>query len=161
MKTITQEVIDHHWDRICSLSDEESERLVRRMLQEQPFIMLYLLAADEQWMAQEERGRLQELGAIVWEIMSQNGQKLRQVSPKELEAAEDANTAFAQQLDEGPEMQFQEAILHMMANYNQMPLLGTIVEALMEEYEEAPSIAPDGVGMALLHLKTVIDCLDQ
>lgn len=161
MKTIPQEVIDRHWARVCELSEEESAALARRMQEEQPFIMVYLLAADENLMAGEEPGQLMELGAIIWDIMSQGGQQLRQVTGEELEAAEDANIAFLETLDEGPEMKFQDAVLQMMADYNQMPLLGAVVEALLEEYEDAPALAPDHVGMALLHLKTVIDCLDQ
>lgn len=161
MKTIPQEVIDRHWGRICQLSERESEALARRMQAEQPFLMIYLLAVDESLRAGEQPGQVMELGAMIWEIMSQGGQPLRQVTGEELEAAEDANIAFLEQLDEGPEMKFQDAVLQMMADYNQMPLLGTVVEALMEEYEDAPAMAPDNVGMALLHLKTVIDCLDQ
>lgn len=161
MKTIPQEEIDRHWARVCEMNERESQALARQMQEEQPFVMVYLLAADENWMAEDEPGRLLELGAILWEIMRQGRQKLRQVTGEELEAAEDANLAFLEKLDEGPQMKFQDAVLQMMADYNQMPLLGSVVEALMEEYADAPEIAPDHVGMALLHLKTVIDCLDQ
>jgi hypothetical protein len=31
----------------------------------------------------------------------------------------------------------------------------------MEGNEDEPDLAGDNVGLALLHLKTVIDCLDQ
>jgi hypothetical protein len=46
-------------------------------------------------------------------------------------------------------------------SYNQMPLLGMILSALMADYADEPELAPDNLGLALLHLKTIIDCLDQ
>ena len=32
---------------------------------------------------------------------------------------------------------------------------------LMSGNEEAPELAPESVGMGLIYLKTVVDCLDQ
>jgi hypothetical protein len=46
-------------------------------------------------------------------------------------------------------------------NTFQMPLLGAVLEALMEGNEEEPELLHEDIGLALLHLKTVIDCLDQ
>jgi hypothetical protein len=54
-----------------------------------------------------------------------------------------------------------DAVQEMISTYNQMPLLGAMVEALMEGNEEEPEMAGENVGMSLLHLKTVIDCLDK
>jgi hypothetical protein len=39
--------------------------------------------------------------------------------------------------------------------------LGAVVEALMDGHEKEPNLAPEHLGLALIHLKTVIDCLDQ
>lgn len=108
-----------------------------------------------------DRGRLLELGAFIHEIMSSANPKLRRIMGEQLEAAEDANLKFLEELDEGSEMGFVESMQKLMATYNQMPLLGTVLEALMEGHEEHPELAPENLGMALLHLKTVIDCLDQ
>jgi hypothetical protein len=161
VKTIPQEIIDETWDRIADMSEEEAQALAQQMQERQPFMMVYLLAADENWMAEDEPGRLLELGAIIWQIMSAAGKKLREVSGDELEACEEANVKFLEKLDEEPEMNFTDSVMKMMADYNQMPLLGAVVEALMEGYEETPELAPENIGMALLYLKTVIDCLDQ
>lgn len=161
VKTIPQEVIDQTWERIADMSEEQAQALASRMQKQQPFVMVYLLAADENWMAEDEPGRLMELGAIIWQIMSSVGKKLREVSSDELEAAEEANLRFLEKLDEEPQMNFTDSVMKMMADYNQMPLLGAVVEALMAGYEDTPELAPENIGMALLYLKTVIDCLDQ
>ncbi len=49
----------------------------------------------------------------------------------------------------------------LVASYHQMPLLGAVLEALMTGNEDEPALAQEDTGLALLHLKTVIDCLDQ
>ncbi len=80
---------------------------------------------------------------------------------EELEAAEDANLKFLEEMDAGSEMDFVAGMQKMVASYNQMPLLGAVLEALMQGHEEHPELAPENLGMVLLDLKTVIDCLDQ
>ena len=49
----------------------------------------------------------------------------------------------------------------MLANYEQMPLLGTVLEILMEDKAEAPELVADAVGQSLLHVKAVVDCLHR
>jgi hypothetical protein len=161
MKTIPVEQIDLVWERMNQSTQEEAERLAQRMQRRQPAIMVYLLAMDESLYDEAERGRLMELGAIIWEVMSASHPKLREVTPAELDAAETANMQFLQQLDEGAEADFASAGQKMLARYNQMPLLGAVLEGLMAGHEERPELAPESTGPALLYLKTVIDCLDQ
>jgi len=161
MKTIVTEQVNALWERISQASSEESARIAQRLQRKQPFIMVYLLASDEGLMEGQDRGRLMELGAFIHEIMYSANPKLRRVTGKKLEAAEDANLKFLEELDEGSEMGFIASMQKLMATYNQMPLLGAVLEALMEGHEEHPELAPENLGMALLHLKTVIDCLDQ
>ncbi len=161
MKTIPIEQVDAVWERMSEVTEAEARRLAQRTQDQQPYIMIYLLAMDENIMDEKDRGRLMELGAIIMEIMHAANPNLRQVTDKDLEAAEAANTRFLEEADEGSEMDYTSLVEGMVANYNQMPLLGAVIEALMCEHEENPELAPDNVGAALLHLKTVIDCLDQ
>ena len=135
--------------------------MAERMQQEQPFIMVYLLAADESMLDENKRGSLLMLGATIWQIMSGGGPPLRQVGDAELEAAEEANIRALEDLESGSEMTYTEAMQRLISNYNQMPLLGAVVEALMDGHTDEPDLAPEHLGLALIHLKTVIDCLDQ
>jgi hypothetical protein len=48
-----------------------------------------------------------------------------------------------------------------MSTYNQIEVLNAVIEALMSGHEEEPELAGEHIGLALLHLKTVVDCLDQ
>ena len=161
MKTISPKTIDETWERISQASESESRALARKMQDEEPLIMVYLLAMDEELYDETERGRLMELGAIVWQIMRAGGQKLPRVTEAELQQAEEANLKWLEDLHEGREVDFLEATQNLMRDYNQTPLLGALLQALMQGHEDAPDLAPENIGMALVYLKTIIDCLDK
>lgn len=149
------------WDRFTQASPEEAQALAQRMQSEQPYLMAYLLVADEEFMDEQDRGVLLMLGAWIWQVMSQGDKPLRMVRHDDLDRAEQANMRTLEELDQGPELAVKDAIHQLVTGYNQMPLLGAVLEALMAGHEEEPESAPDSLGLALLHLKTVIDCLDQ
>jgi hypothetical protein len=161
MKTIRAAVIDEAWQHVNTSSPDQARSLAERMQQEQPFIMVYLLAAEESMLDETERGSLLMLGATIWQIMSASGPPLRQVGDTELETAEEANIRALEDLESDSEMASTEAMQRLIGNYNQMPLLGAVVEALMDGHTDEPDLAPEHLGLALIHLKTVIDCLDQ
>lgn len=161
MKTILPAAIDEIWEGVNLSNPDQARALAERMQQEQPFIMVYLLAAEESMLDAQDRGTLLMLGATVWQIMSAGGPPLREVADTELEAAEEANIRALEEMETGSEMDYTEAMQRLISDYHQMPLLGAVVEALMEGHTEEPDLAPEHVGLALIHLKTVIDCLDQ
>ena len=101
MKTIPVEKIDEVWKRISEASEPDTRAMAQRMRREQPFIMVYLLAMDEDLFDESERGRLMELGAIICQIMSSAGQKLPKVNDQDIEAAEEANVRMLQEMDQG------------------------------------------------------------
>jgi len=112
-------------------------------------------------MGGEERGQLMLIGLILWEIMSAEHSGLRQITMDDLEAAEEANVKFLEDLEAGSEMDHMSALQNLMTTYNQVDLLNAVIEALMVGHEEEPELAGEHIGLALLHLKTVLDCLDQ
>lgn len=161
MQTIPANLINEAWQRLNESSELEARGLAERMQQEQPFIMVYLLAAEESMLDAKERGSLLMLGATVWQIMAQSGRSPRQVMDADLETAEAANIRALEDLEEDSEFAQRDAMQRLLTDYNQMPLLGAVVESLMAGHEDAPELAPEHIGLALIHLKTVIDCLDQ
>lgn len=161
MKTIPQETVEAAWEKMCALSEAESVKLAERMQKEQPFIMVYLLAIEQAEAAEHDPGWLLELGAFIWMAMSQENKKLRQVTGEDLEAAEAVNTRHLEKLDQGAEIEWLEEARNLIKHNNQAPLLGLMIELLMSGNEENPELAGEEVGLGFLHLKTVIDCLDQ
>jgi hypothetical protein len=162
MDTISSKTIDRTWREISEATPEESERLAAEFTRQQPFVVAYLMAVEETCLEDEwEKGRLLEIAAFLWKALSAGRPPLRQVSTADIEAAEAANIRFLEDLEEGSEMAYLEAMEKLAATYNQMPLLKSVIEALLIGNEEEPELAGDDVGTALLHLKTVLDCLDQ
>jgi hypothetical protein len=166
MKTIPTHAIELAWAQFGNYSAKEAQALAQEMQEQQPYVLIYLLAASEPEPGTKaapiaDTPGLMELGAVIYRVMADTGGPLRQVTPEQLEAAEQANLAFLEKLDEGPEAGWMDAAGELMRTYRQAPLLFSMIEALMAEHEENPELAPDSVGKNLLHLKTVIDCLDQ
>lgn len=161
MNTISGKVIERTWNRINDAAAEDLQAGVDRMIQDQPFIGAYLLAVEEMLMPEADRGQLLLISLFLWEVMSAGRPPLRQVSQAEIEAAEEANVQFLENLESGSEMEHTASLQRLLTTYNQAPLLQAVLEALMAEHAEDPDNAPESVGMALLHLKTVLDCLDQ
>jgi len=161
MRSILRDEIDEAWDILCDLNDEQTGALVRQFMEAQPALGIYLSAVFDS-LAEESESPLIEVVMCCWQAMSRASESpLRQVTPEEIDSAEEANTQELARLEEGAEMEWENAAAGLIHNYNQNELLGFGLEMLMSGNEEAPELAPDSVGMELIWLKTVIDCLDQ
>ena len=161
MNTISGKIIDRTWKRLNESTPEDVQQLIAKLFENQPFAGAYLMAVEETLMPESERGSLLFIALTVWEIMSAGREPLLTVTQEEIETAEAANVKFLEDLEAGSEMDHTEGLQRLMATYNQGPLLEAIVEALMSDEVEDPDSAPESVGIALLHLKTVLDCWDK
>jgi hypothetical protein len=162
MKTVPLETVLDTWDRHCGLGQEESRVMMKRFLDEQPFLGAYLLACDEQLGAESERSQLIPLVATIWDSLSlTRGRRLKQVQPRVIDRAEATNQRMLEQLEEVSEIEWKDSVTRLFLGYNQQPLLGFCIEILMADDEEAPELAPERIGLELIWLKTVIDCLDR
>jgi hypothetical protein len=161
MKTIPQAAVDAAWDRMCEMSEAETRQLADRMQKEQPVIMAHLLAIENAEPEAHDPGWLLELGAFVWWVMTQAGKKLKPATREELDAALDKNSRELEELDPKSETEWMEGARRFIKFYDQAPLLGLVIEILISENEENPDSAEDEVGLGFLHLKTIIDCLNQ
>ena len=161
MTTITDKTIERLWRRLNEAVPEDGQKVMGKMTAEQPFLIAYLLAIEETILAEHERGELLILGVFIWQSLSSGKSPLRQVTQEEIESVEARNLKFLEELEAGSEMDYVNAMQQLTSSYNQMPLLGAVIESIMSGHEEEPELAPDNLGLALLHLKTIIDCLDQ
>jgi len=161
MDMITSDIVERTWKEIATLSPRRMPRLVRRMGREQPLVLAYLMAVDNDILNQDERELLLYLGVVVWQITSQGSQPLPKVTEDILDEAEARNTKMAEYLQGETEVGFEEATRTIIRNYGQPEVLRCVVEALIEEPEERCLIRDENRGIMLLDLKTVIDCLDS
>lgn len=161
MKTISAKAINRKWKQVNEATEEEAQRLLDKMVKQQPFVVAYLLAVEETLMGKEERGQLMLIGLILWEVVFKENPALRTITMEDLEAAETVNLKFLEEMEAGSEMDHMAGLQNLMETYNQVPLLTAVIESLMAEEEEEPDLASESVGLALLHMKAVLDCLDQ
>lgn len=162
MNTVPLETIMEVWQNHCDLGSEETENLVRRFMGEQPALGIYLFANCEQLGQEAEESKFIPLTVVAWEAMTRtSGRRLKSVRPKSIDRAEEANIRMLENLEPASEFEVHKSVEHMVHDYNQRELVGFCLEILMAGHEETPELAPDRLGLELLWLKTVIDCLDK
>lgn len=162
MRAITGEEIVQAWNHMCDLDEKGSQAMAQQFIAEQPALGVYLLAQSEELAGGPEESRSFEIVVSAWQAMTQAaGRQLKPVSPEQIEAAQEANTQALGQLDEASESEFMDWAGNMVEHYNQREIIGFTLEILMAGNEENPELAPDSIGLELLAVKTVVDCLDQ
>jgi len=162
MTTVPRETIEGSWGKLCDLNQVETEALVKKFLEEQPALGVYIMALNEQLGKEAEESPVIDLVLALWQATSQfKGEKLQLVEPERIEEAEAANMHMLEQLEPASEFEQMSTTANLVKNYNQMEMLGFCLEILMQDYHEEPQLAPERVGMEMLWLKTIMDCLDQ
>jgi len=161
VKTIPAETVEKVWATMKQWTSANVTATMDRLAREQPAAVGYLMAKDEEIFGEQLRGKLLLLGALAFETFRAAGLRCKPVTLDELETAEEQNIRLLEQLDEGSESDWVNSVQAMLANYEQMPLLGTVLEILMEDKAEAPELVADAVGQSLLHVKAVVDCLHR
>jgi hypothetical protein len=160
MNTIPDRAIERTWKRVTEATQEDAQAMLDALAKAQPFIFAYLMAVDETLYEDEQRGQLLLIGLVLWEVLRKEA-PTHVIPIEDIQAAEESNLRFLEGLEAGSEMDYMEGMQQLISSYNQMPLLGAVVEALMEGNEEEPELANENLGLAMVHLKSVIDCLDR
>ncbi|MGH7968990.1 MAG: hypothetical protein ACREIC_09725 [Limisphaerales bacterium] len=161
MRAISRDEIEQGWYAICELDEEQTQTLVQRFMQEQPALGIYISVGFES-LEEHPDSPLIEVILACWQAMFQSTSvTLKQVTPEEIESAEEKNTQALQQLEESSEIEWQAAVVSLLGDYNQRELLGFGIEMLMSGNEESPELAPESIGLELIWLKTTLDCLDK
>lgn len=161
MEKISAEIVERTWKEMATMSPLNYPKLINKFSKEQPFMLAYLMAVDDEQFNQDERELLLYLGVVVWKIMSRGNKPLPQVDEEMIDSAEEKNINMLEYLEGETETGFYETTASVLEGYNQPQVLRYVVEALMEEDEEGVDIREDNIGMMMIYLKTVIDCLDR
>ncbi|MCX6929731.1 MAG: hypothetical protein NT154_41940 [Verrucomicrobia bacterium] len=162
MNSVSREEIIDSWTRLCDLDETETDALVKKFMDEQPALGVYLFANLEEMEGEAEHTRIVELVVAAWQAMSESaGRRLLTATPEDIECAEVANIRTLEQLDEGSEFEWQNSVQALNQDYNQREILGFGIEILMSGNEDTPELAPEGIGLEMVWLKTVIDALDR
>jgi hypothetical protein len=162
MRSVTRDEIVEIWENLCEMDEKKTESMVKQFMKEQPALGIFLFAKTQDLEGGTEQSRSIDLSMAAWQAMTKvAGRRLRSVTPEQIEKAEDANTNALERLDEASEIEWQNTVQSSFQNYNQRELLGFAIEVLMSGHEDNPDLAPESIGMEMLWIKTVVDCLDQ
>lgn len=85
--------------------------------------------------------------------------RLMRVSSKKLELAEEENIKTLEFMGKDTAGDFLSAALTMLETYPEPAVLQYVVEALMETDPDDVELPDEAIGIACLHLKTVLDSL--
>jgi hypothetical protein len=161
MKTVSRDEIIEVWERLCDMDKKQTDAVVKKFMKEQPALGIYLFANTESLGEDAQDRPVIDLVIACWQALSQAaGRSLKSVEPEVIERAEEINTQNLEKLEEASEIEWQNTVRVNFREYAQRELLGFGVEVLMSGNEENPELAPESIGMELLWLKTVIDCLE-
>jgi len=161
METIPQKIVEQIWQEQAQMNIFNIQSLVDLVKKEQPILLAFLMATNNDVYNQEERELLLYLGLAVWKMMRSGPQKPPQVTEERLDEIRNKNFEMAEYFVGEPDSTFEDTVRMIFENYNQRYVLEYVLDALFEEDEEDVEIRETSKGYIFLDLKTVIDCLDQ
>ena len=143
-----------------SLTYDDVILKTQRIGAEQPHVLAYLLGVDDHILNQDERDLLAYLGMVVFEMMCQGSKHPPRVKRGMLRRALEKNLEVVESCRGRGSNELVETVRKMLTGYGQPEVLRYILEAIWEDSEEGTCIRDRMKGMILIHLKTVLDCLD-
>ena len=140
--------------------EEGSGELVEEFAREQPFLMTFLVTAEEEIEKMDDRGFLILYGMWAWLAFKYNGRSGTIVPASVIENARNANVREMETFNAAGDDAVDLAGRKLTKTYRQAPLLGAILNNVAEGEMESDHRQDDITGMLILEMKTVIDALD-
>lgn len=159
MKIISDDVIEQVLEDQNELDFMGVERLIAQMSREQPAVLAYLMASNEEHYNFEEKQLLLFLGVNVMQMMKKGEKAVQEVTMDEIDEAQQNNIKMFEYLEEENPKDFENTAAMIFKEYNQKNVLRYVVESLFDDEDE--HIRSDRKGLLFFDLKTVLDCLDQ
>jgi hypothetical protein len=160
MNTVPLSAIEDAWHEIYDTSEESASELLDAFAREQPELADYLTEAEQEISQIDDRGFLLLYGVWIWRAFKLNGRGGAMVSAGSIVAAADRNRADMERMQRAESGLIMDASADFRKDFRQLPLLGAIINDIMEGRMESESRSDDVTGMIVLCAKTVIDCLD-
>jgi hypothetical protein len=153
--------IDASWQRMDQLDIEDAPSLIDKIGKEQPFMLTYLMATGSDILNQHERKTLLFMSVMIWYIVSENIIQSPKMPLALFEEKEAINISMLEYLAGESETDFMDTVEKIMTNYHQAELLRYVIENLLEQAENQEELSEENIGMIVIYLKTIIDCLDM
>lgn len=153
--------IDKSWRELEKLDLDDAPALIDNLGKEQPYMLTYLMATGNDILTQPERETLLFMGVMVWQIVSKSISKYPEIDITMLYDKETKNLSMLEYLAGEPETDFLDTVELIMTNYHQAELLQYTIDQLLEQPEKGVELSDENIGMIVIYLKTIIDCLDS
>lgn len=160
MITVAQSAVDDAWNELYNSSEERAQELVEEFAHEQPHLAGFLVNAEEEISKLDDRGFLLLYGTWAWLAFKLEGRDDSTVTRGMIDASYERNTADRMRLEGITDSAMLEAARDFTAGYRHFPLLGAIINDVLEGEMESGRRDDDISGMLVVIVKTVIDCLD-
>jgi hypothetical protein len=160
MDTVPLSAIEDAWHELYNTTEERAHELLDAFVKEQPELAHYLTEAEQEISKLDDRGFLLLYGVWIWFAFKLNGRDSTMVTATAVEAASNRNHTDMMRMGEAKQSLILDAAADMRREFRQLPLLGAIINDIMEGQMEGDSRSDDITGMLVLCAKTVIDCLD-
>jgi hypothetical protein len=161
LRTISYDEIDLQWISLTEMSLDDIPAVVNELGQVQPYILTYLMATGSDILDDEEREILLFMGLMVWKLVISQVNSIPEISGEELSECEEKNLNMLEYLAGEPEEEFFITVEKIMNKYHQSEMLRYCIDRIMEEPESENIKENDNIGMIVIYLKSVIDCLDS
>ncbi|MDD5701063.1 MAG: hypothetical protein PHU23_03340 [Dehalococcoidales bacterium] len=161
MERIPIETVVKVINRMDSMDEKKILKFAERVLKEQPDLVAFLMAIDDDILNQDEREQLYYLGTSIWAIMSEGKLRLPRITNELLAKADEANLNWLESAGRKKSVSMEKLVERMLMDYPQPVLLGFAVMVLAGENDEECNIRDESRSVILLDVKTVIDCFDQ
>jgi len=157
---ISAEIVTRTWQKMAQMNQKQAEQFGLGAIQQQPNLVAYILAANQQLFNQTEGEIIYYVAMSIWQMLLQGEQKPGRVQRAHLEEAEQTNLEMVQQLQAQTAEQTESWIEKIAAGYPEPNILIYILESVTEESDDASTdIRPELRSVAVFYLKTVLDAL--
>jgi hypothetical protein len=161
MKAISADVVEKVYTKMWNMSEQDAYRLSFVMQKEQPCLVAYLAAVDQDILNQEEKEILFYQGTVIWQIMSEVRKPLPEITEEKLLRFERENLSLAESLKKADTLKFAEVLKKILQDYSQPEVFRYVLSALLDQDNEDCVIRDESLGIVMLDLKTVIDCFNE
>lgn len=163
MHKIPLETVVKYWRGKGGQDEMDIYQTLKPLHLRQPLLMQYLRVADQDVLNEDEHQTLYYLGSLVVQVMLEESLQIREVTEDQWERARWENLVLLERVEEtkeDPEI-FKDFMDEMMSTHHQMDLFTFVGYALMNDPGLSGSIRPENVWRLFIHLKIVVDCLDE
>jgi hypothetical protein len=159
MKIVSQKTIDKTLASMDKMGEEEVAALVQSFADEQPAIMTFILAQEEEF-TDDDFDSLIDLTLMIFLCFKNECGRVRSVGIEEVETFADKQMEHLERMEMMTESELEAEMAATIDRAKQPFLLEYITEELAVREEEGSIDDPSGGAYFFPHLQLVIDLLD-